>query len=68
MPHLALGIVVMLAGAAVMAYGLYVRATRLGVVRGRSLTIMAETVFLFLLGLCIAVAGIIVSLEPNKIQ
>lgn len=62
MPHLVIGIAIMLAGAAIMAGGLYVRTVT---VRGRALTGVAESAVLLLLGLAVAVIGIIVSLEPN---
>lgn len=69
MPHLALGIIIMLAGAIIMACGLYVRA--LGVaspVAGRTLANYTVTAILLLIGLAIAIVGIIVSLEPSSIS
>jgi len=66
MPHLAIGLLIMLAGALVMAFGLYIRATaRSSLARERTIASMLGSAVILLLGLLIAVAGIIVSLEPN---
>jgi hypothetical protein len=70
MPHLALGILIMLIGAAVMACGLYVRAIgpAYGSSGGRTLANVTVMVVLLLIGLAIAVAGIIISFEPSSIS
>ncbi len=62
MPHLVLGIIIMLVGAAVMAGGLYARTQ---VARGHALSSVASSALLLLLGVIIAIAGIIVSMEPS---
>jgi hypothetical protein len=66
MPHLALGILIMLAGAVVMAAGLYVRSVSTSsLAGGRTLGNLAGSVLLLLIGLALAVVGIIVSFEPG---
>ena len=65
MPHLALGILIMLAGALVMAVGLYVRSVNTpSLAGGRSVGSLAGSAVLLLVGLALAVVGIIVSFEP----
>ena len=66
MPHLALGILIMLAGALVMATGLYVRSVSTpSLAGGRTLGSLAGSAILLLVGLALAVVGIIVSFEPG---
>lgn len=66
MPNLVLGIVIMVAGAVVMAMGLYVRSIGVRTVRGaHTIPSLVSSGVLVLLGLVIVVAGIIVSLEPH---
>jgi hypothetical protein len=66
MPHLVLGILIMLAGALVMAAGLYVRSVSTSsLAGGRTLGNLAGSVLLLLIGLALAVVGIIVSFEPG---
>ena len=66
MPNLVLGIVIMLAGAVVMAVGLYVRSIGTRTARGaHTVPSLASSSILVLLGLVIVVAGIILSLEPH---
>jgi hypothetical protein len=66
MPHLALGLLIMLVGALVMALGLYIRTTGpSSVARERTVANVVSSAVVLLLGLIIAIAGIIVSLEPN---
>jgi hypothetical protein len=66
MPHLVLGILIMLAGALVMAAGLYVRSvTASSLAGGRTLGNLAGSALLLLIGLALAVVGIIVSFEPG---
>ena len=70
MPHLALGILIMLIGAIVMACGLYVRAVgpSYSSSGGRTIANVAVMIVLLLVGLAIAVAGIIISFEPSSIS
>jgi hypothetical protein len=66
MPHLVLGILIMLAGALVMAAGLYVRSVSASsLAGGRALGNLAGSALLLLIGLALAVVGIIVSFEPG---
>ena len=66
MPHLVLGILIMLAGALVMAAGLYVRSVSASsLVGGRTFGNLAGSALLLLIGLALAVVGIIVSFEPG---
>lgn len=66
MPHLALGIVIMLAGAIIMACGLYVRSVGVASpAEGRTMANTAVTAILLLVGLAIAIVGILVSFEPS---
>ena len=62
MPHLVLGILIMLVGAAMMAGGLYARTQ---VARGHTLASVASSALLLVLGVIVAIAGIIISLEPS---
>ena len=66
MPHLVLGILIMLAGALVMAAGLYVRSVSTSSPAwGRTFGNLAGSAVLLLIGLALAVVGIIVSFEPS---
>jgi hypothetical protein len=66
MPHLVLGILIMLAGAIVMAAGLYVRSVSTSsLAGGRSFGNVAGSALLLLIGLALAVVGIIISFEPG---
>lgn len=66
MPNLALGIVIMVAGAAVMAVGLYVRSIGTSTDRGaHTVPNLMSSAILLVLGLVIAIAGIILSLETH---
>jgi hypothetical protein len=56
----------MLVGALIMALGLYVRTTgRPSLARERTLANLLSSAIILLFGLVIAIAGIIVSFEPN---
>ena len=66
MPHLVFGILIMLAGALVMAAGLYVRSVSTSSpAGGRTFGNLAGSALLLLIGLALAVVGIIVSFEPG---
>ncbi len=64
--QLILGLAIMLAGAVVMAVGLYVRSVGAPTHDStRTMANLAAMIVLFAVGLFIAVAGIIVSLEQH---
>lgn len=66
MPNIVLGIVIMVAGACVMAVGLYVRNVGRSTDHGpHTVPNLISSAVLLALGLIIAVAGIILSLETH---